>query len=581
MSSPIFTRIAAYFTTLYFYYIVIVPYVFEPYEFSTEINALIQLKKPYPKSYRKPRIASFMAAKHAIVVPVWSDSFVLPSLVLFRSLRLYGTHLDLIVLVPTTSDTTDVKNNYFDNTTPLLSSQNLKAFETLDVKIKKIDPIEINRERLKSNNQNWSKQFLKLYAWTLIDYEKILLLDADTLAVTNIDDIFESCPGDRVCGTKNPGRIPTSRLQGKIGMSRYINGGFILLKPDMRLFDDMVNSIEKSKTCCRWAFEQDFFNWYFWGYNSKDGDDDHVNKEITVLKSGHYNTYPASHLIHFVKGKPWYWWAYPIPVIGAPIGHVWAAAEGVSSIQWVYIRGTMPQGFLGGYGTQPFLLLTLYPLIVVFYIMHCVPVTAITSIKSNKTKDVVHHDWRVKNSFIQDQRTKQLGTSNRASTSSSTRTEYFKYFCICNFIVWFLIFVCVGRDCFINLTIVPNRLQPHLAWSFIALLSSCTSYFVLHLLTIYFSHDEPDMYYVVRIISSRFYSFAYLFGIFLSILIGISVIIVLRFFVYNINSFLVWVLFISWYIFVGNLLFHILVNLQKFQNGVNNDDESSSLPKYA
>ena len=104
------------------------PYVFEPYEFSTEINALIQLKKPYPKSYRKPRIASFMAAKYAIVGPVWSNSFVLPSLVLFRSLRLYGTHLDLIVLVPT-SDTTDVKNNYFDNK---IVDQMLKEYDECD-----------------------------------------------------------------------------------------------------------------------------------------------------------------------------------------------------------------------------------------------------------------------------------------------------------------------------------------------------------------------------------------------------------------------------------------------------------------
>ena len=571
MTSPIFTRIAAYFTTLYFYYIVVVPYVFEPYEFSAEINALIQLKKPYPKSYRKPRIASFMAAKHAIVVPVWSNSFILPSLVLFRSLRLYGTHLDLIVLVPKTSDTTDVKNNYFDNTTPLLSPQNLKAFETLDVKIKKINPVEINRERLKSNNQNWSKQFLKLYAWTLIDYEKILLLDADTLAVTNIDDIFESCPGDRVCGTKNSGRIPTSRLQGKIGMSRYINGGFILLKPDMRLFDNMVNSIEKSNTCCRWAFEQDFFNWYFWGYNSKDGDDDRVNnKEITVLKSGHYNTYPASHLMHFVKGKPWYWWAYPIPIIGAPVGHVWAAAEGISSLKWVYTRSTLPQGFLGGYGTKPFLTLAFYPLLVVLYVVSRSNMGKVSKFSRDRHADAANK--------------RRNNSSNRKSediTNINITYEYFKYFCICNLILWILIFVCVGRSCILNMTIVPNRLQPHLAWSLIGMLSSCTSYFALYLLLSIEHIDGDDKVCILEIIRSKRYSCIYLFSTIASIMFGISIIVVIRFFVFRANSFIIWILFSIYYLFFGKQLFHILVTFKKISNVMVCRDTSSSLPKYA
>ena len=106
-----------------------------------------------------------------------------------------------------------------------------------------------------------------------------------------------------------------------------------------------------------------FFNWYFWIYKIRE---QHM---IHILRSGHYNTYPASHLIHFVKGKPWFWWAYPIPVLGAPIGHVWAAAEGVSSLQWVYIRGTLVAGFFGGIGTRSFLSLTLFPVVSITYML--------------------------------------------------------------------------------------------------------------------------------------------------------------------------------------------------------------------
>ena len=139
-------------------------------------------------------------------------AFVLPALVLFRSLRLYGTYLDLVLLVPSTHVGTESLPKHFR--APELAQSNLDAFKPLGVIIKRFDPSEMYRE-MSLSNKVWSFQFYKLYAWTLLEYERVLMLDADTLAVTNIDDVFDACPRNMVCGTKNPGRIPTSKLQAK------------------------------------------------------------------------------------------------------------------------------------------------------------------------------------------------------------------------------------------------------------------------------------------------------------------------------------------------------------------------------
>jgi hypothetical protein len=224
----------------------------------------------------------------AIAVVIWDSYHILPALVLFRSLRSYGTKLDLLILSPTR----------------WISSEKLQAFETLGVTIKHFEH---------ALPKIWSRQFFKLYAWNLVKYNRILLLDADTLAVTNVDDVFNMCDDtsdngnikkiDKICGIKNPSMKPSSIMEAKMWDTRnYINGGMILLSPNLDLFHDMIKHVNISGMCCKFAFEQDFLNWYF----SFKGDE---SKELYVLPLGrHYNNYPATHLIHYCHGgKPWYW----------------------------------------------------------------------------------------------------------------------------------------------------------------------------------------------------------------------------------------------------------------------------------
>ena len=537
-------KIFVFFSALWFYYLWVIPSIFSPYEFETEIEGLRSMKKPYPSSYRKPHFVRTMPTKRAVVVTIWSNDFVLPALVLFRSLRLYGTYLDLVLLVPSTHVGTESLPKHFR--APELAQSNLDAFKPLGVIIKRFDPSEMYRE-MSLSNKVWSFQFYKLYAWTLLEYERVLMLDADTLAVTNIDDVFDACPRNMVCGTKNPGRIPTSKLQARIGMKNYINGGFIILSPDRQMFVDMLISVKMSNTCCHWAFEQDFFNWYFWIYKIRE------QQMIHILRSGHYNTYPASHLIHFVKGKPWFWWAYPIPVLGAPIGHVWAAAEGVSSLQWVYIRGTLVAGFFGGIGTRSFLSLTLFPVVSTAYMLlsnhkHDPAVIAVR-------REVAHGAARL--------------------NFNSAEKKYFINFVVCSLIKWIMVFACVGRDCYIKFNLIPSRLQPGLAWIVISLLSSTTSMFSLYISKPYF--DECKVNYVDQIMKSKLYSLAYFVGMFFSVIIGVSCISVVRFFCYNIRGPIVWSMFLIFDAICGRCMLTILTRLQNAGDTL----AAMHLPKYA
>jgi hypothetical protein len=312
---------------------------------------------------------------------------------------MFGTKLDLVVLAPENA----------------LGAESFAAFRPLGVHVHRIpaSPAPIPK--------HWSAQFYKLYAFRLTMYERVLLVDADTLATTNVDDVFEQCGDADVCASKNPGRLPTSRMQATIGVEKYANGGMFVLTPNVGMFDDMYRLVEESGTCCKWAFEQDFFNWYFWGKRGM-----FAGRTVRLLPWGHYNTYPATHLVHFIRGKPWHWWAYPVPFPFAPTGHVWGA---VSSLQWAYVRGTLPAGALGGFGNLGFLAHALFPVLVVW--------GSTTGTRPGK----------------RGHRRVPVGAASAGLLA-----------------LWALIFACGGRGC--DMEWVPGSMPPQLAWALVASLSA-------------------------------------------------------------------------------------------------------------
>ena len=71
-----------------------------------------------------------------------------------------------------------------------------------------------------------------------MEYDEILLLDSDTLAVSNIDDIFEKCKAfshtlnGKICGFLVPSVRPSSHLEAEMWHqgTKDINAGVLVLQ---------------------------------------------------------------------------------------------------------------------------------------------------------------------------------------------------------------------------------------------------------------------------------------------------------------------------------------------------------------
>ncbi len=74
----------------------------------------------------------------------------------------------------------------------------------------------------------FDKVFSKLRAWQLTDLEKVVLLDADTLVLQNVDDLFDR---------------PSIAAAPDFLMPDRFNSGVMVLEPDAAVFERMLESL--------------------------------------------------------------------------------------------------------------------------------------------------------------------------------------------------------------------------------------------------------------------------------------------------------------------------------------------------
>ena len=168
----------------------------------------------------------------------------------------------------------------------------------------------------------WSK----LRVWGLTDYQRIVFLDADMLAVRNMDELFDlplaeghiaACHACRC----NPNKIesyPASwqpeachytwqerNEQPPEALDLYLNGGFLVLTPNVEMAQHLVDKVEGIADLSRYPFsEQDLLNEVFehrwtplsYGYNA-----------LKTLPFQHKNLWRFDDVknIHYILKKPW------------------------------------------------------------------------------------------------------------------------------------------------------------------------------------------------------------------------------------------------------------------------------------
>ncbi|XP_062184444.1 inositol phosphorylceramide glucuronosyltransferase 1-like isoform X2 [Phragmites australis] len=232
--------------------------------------------------------AGAAATEEAYVTLLYGDEFVLGVRVLGKSIRDTGTSRDMVVLV------SDGVSEY--------SRKHLEA-----------DGWIVQRIALLANpNQVRPKRFwgvyTKLKIFNMTSYKKVVYLDADTVVVKSIEDLFK-------CG----------RFCGNLKHSERMNSGVMVVEPSETLFNDMISKVGRLPSYT--GGDQGFLNSYYADFaNSRVYEPDSPltpepeTQRLSTLYNADVGLYMLANkwmvdekelrVVHYTLGplKPWDWW---------------------------------------------------------------------------------------------------------------------------------------------------------------------------------------------------------------------------------------------------------------------------------
>eukprot|EP00271_Cylindrocystis_brebissonii_P019979 TRINITY_DN639_c0_g3_i1.p1 TRINITY_DN639_c0_g3~~TRINITY_DN639_c0_g3_i1.p1 ORF type:complete len:572 (-),score=88.70 TRINITY_DN639_c0_g3_i1:620-2335(-) len=263
-----------------------------------------------------PRRHMTQQSNHAFVTLLYGDSFLLGVRVLGQSLRDTGTLKDMVVLV-----------------SPDVSQQSIAVLQADGWLVEAVD-------LLKNPNSNYRETFwgvyTKLHVFNMTQYERVVYLDADTLVVNSIEDLFL-----------------THGFCANIRHSEKFNAGVLVLEPSSQMFASMLTKVESLPSYD--GGDQGFLNEYFHGivnarlFDSRDLDRSFpaTNPPMQRLQTV-YNADLGLHVlanrwmfdasllrvVHYTLGplKPWDWWtAWLLP----------------PTAQWQAFRVALPESLPG------------------------------------------------------------------------------------------------------------------------------------------------------------------------------------------------------------------------------------------
>lgn len=180
-----------------------------------------------PDKYTDPHIYlnKNVTCKYAYVTIVSNDLYISSAIVFAHSIRLSGSIVDIIVFV-----------------TSKISLEGKLILGTFFTKVKEVNNIIINKI-----------DFTKYYAFNLIEYEKILLTNPDSIILKYPDHLFTLNPPAACCFEKNNKvNICNNKHDAhdkKIleEQQNNIQTDLLLLKPNKRELHNLIENFKKSK----------------------------------------------------------------------------------------------------------------------------------------------------------------------------------------------------------------------------------------------------------------------------------------------------------------------------------------------
>ncbi|KAB5523560.1 hypothetical protein PHYPO_G00153960 [Pangasianodon hypophthalmus] len=220
-------------------------------------------------------------ANQAFVTLATSDAYCMGSLVVGKCLRKHGTTRKLVVMV-----------------SPNISREARLSLEDVFDEVVVVDVLD-SRDRA---HLFWLRRpdlgvtFTKLHCWTLTQYTKCVFLDADTLVLCNVDELFER---EELSAAPDP------------GWPDCFNSGVFVFRPSLETHSHLL---EHAKMCGSFdGGDQGLLNAFFSDWAIKD-----INKHLPFIynlsTNAIYTYLPAFHnyghqakIVHFLgKNKPWH-----------------------------------------------------------------------------------------------------------------------------------------------------------------------------------------------------------------------------------------------------------------------------------
>ncbi|KAK7285898.1 hypothetical protein RJT34_20683 [Clitoria ternatea] len=224
---------------------------------------------------------------------LYGDEFLLGVRVLGKSIRNTGSNKDMVVLV------SDGVSDY------------AKTLLRADGWIVEMISLLANPNRVRPK-RFWGV-YTKLKIFNMTDYKKVVYLDADTIVVKNIDDLFK-------CG----------KFCANLKHSERLNSGVMVVEPSETVFKDMVRKIKT--TASYTGGDQGFLNSYYSEFPNAHVFEPNLTPEVlnsrpvpemerlSTLYNADVGLYMLANkwmvdenelrVIHYTLGplKPWDWW---------------------------------------------------------------------------------------------------------------------------------------------------------------------------------------------------------------------------------------------------------------------------------
>ncbi|MBR3109075.1 MAG: hypothetical protein IKH30_18115 [Clostridia bacterium] len=145
---------------------------------------------------------------------------------LIHSLNLTETAHDIVIMIPESKENELIEG---------LKNWGILSYKS--VKIKKVPDIALPEEIASQKDHYWTNTFIKLQAFSLYEYAKVVLIDSDMIVCDNIDELFERPSFSAV-------------IAGKCAEPEWdsLNSGIVVIEPNAAFYKQLISLISPTIT---------------------------------------------------------------------------------------------------------------------------------------------------------------------------------------------------------------------------------------------------------------------------------------------------------------------------------------------